>query len=105
MGADQPSYGCGMVWPGPAVPQVPIITKGGAPAEDIDARIKRELDNLARSIGRDAVNHLKEMYPAAMTAVTKNAEISLTNHVRNQINHHMKPVLALLIELKKNGTI
>jgi hypothetical protein len=75
------------------------------PAEDIDARLKKALDDLARNIGRSAVTHLKEMYPAALASVTKNAEISLTNHVRNNINLHMKPVLALLIELKKNGTI
>jgi hypothetical protein len=75
------------------------------PAEDIDTRLKRALDDLARNIGRSAVNHLKTMYPEALAAVTKNAERSLTNHVRNEINHHMKPVLALLIELRRNGSL
>lgn len=82
-----------------------FIQPTAAPAEDIDTRMKKALDDLARSIGRSAVNHLKEMYPDALKAVTKTAEVSLTNHVRNNINHHMKPVLALLIEMKKNGTI
>jgi len=71
------------------MPSVPIA----------EAILKRALDELAREIGRDAVNHLKQMYPAALDAVTKNAETSLTNHIRNNINHHMKPLLALLVEL------
>ncbi|WP_380784846.1 hypothetical protein [Sphingomonas sp. R86521] len=41
---------------------------------------------MARNIGREAVNHLKTMYPAALAAVPKGAETSLTNHIRNDIN-------------------
>lgn len=68
------------------------------PQEDLETRAKKELDKLARSIGRGAVNHLKDMYPDALKAVTKTAEVSLTNHVRNEINHHVRPLLMLLIE-------
>lgn len=73
------------------------------PGGDIDARAKKALDDLARMIGRSAVNHLKDMYPEAMAAVTKNAERSLTNHVRNEINYRMKPLLNILVEQKKRG--
>jgi hypothetical protein len=68
------------------------------PAEDDLERVKRALDEVARKIGRSSVNHLKEMYPDALAAVTKNAEVSLTNHVRNAINHHMRPLLEILVE-------
>lgn len=73
------------------------------PLSDED-RLKAALDHLARSIGRAAVNHLKAMYPAALKSVPKTAEVSLTNHIRNDINMHMRPVLALLVELKNEGT-
>lgn len=73
--------------------------------DDIDARAKKALDDVARKIGRSAVNHLKAMYPDAMNAVTKNAEVSLTNHVRNDINHHMRPLLSMLLEAYKRGLL
>lgn len=68
------------------------------PKDDLDKRAKKALDKLARSIGRAAVNHLKEMYPDALKAVTKTAEISLTNHIRNDVNYNIRPLLELLIE-------
>jgi hypothetical protein len=68
------------------------------PKDDLETRAKKELDKLARSIGRAAVNHLKEMYPDALKAVTKTAELSLTNHIRNDVNHHIRPLLMLLIK-------
>lgn len=64
---------------------------------DLDAKVKKALDDLARKIGRSAVNHLKDMYPEALASVTKNAEISLTNHVRNQINFEMQPIVKMLV--------
>lgn len=67
--------------------------------QDIEARMNKALDDLARAIGRSAVNHLKTMYPEAMAAVVKNAEVSLTNHVRNEINFHMRPLLATIRSL------
>lgn len=73
--------------------------------DDLDARAKQALDDVARKIGRAAVNHLKEMYPGAMEAVVKNAEISLTNHIRNDINYHMRPLLKMLVEAHKRGAI
>jgi hypothetical protein len=68
------------------------------PKDDLETRAKKELDKLARSIGRAAVNHLKEMYPDALKAVTKTAELSLTNHIRNDVNYHIRPLLMLLIK-------
>lgn len=66
---------------------------------------KKALDDMAREIGRSAVNHLKQMYPDALANVTKTAEISLTNHIRNQINWRLKPTLKLLLDLHKQGKI
>ena len=77
------------------IPTVPIA------AENVEAILKIALDELAREIGRDAVEHLKQMYPDALKVVTKNAEVSLTNHIRNNINYRMKPVLAVLGELSR----
>ena len=74
------------------------------PKDGLETRAKKELDKLARSIGRAAVNHLKEMYPVALKSVTKTAEISLTNHIRNDINHHIRPLLALLIKSGRGQT-
>lgn len=72
---------------------------------DLDAEGKKLLDQIAKDIGRSAVNHLKQMYPEALAGVTKNAEISLTNHVRNQINHHMRPLVERLVDQKKKGLL
>jgi hypothetical protein len=78
--------------------KVQAVQPVSGPAEDDLERVKRALDEVARKIGRSSVNHLKEMYPDALAAVTKNAEVSLTNHVRNAINHHMRPLLEILVE-------
>jgi len=50
----------------------------GPSEDDLNGRAKRALNEVARKIGRSSVNHLKEMYPEALTAVTKNAEVSGT---------------------------
>ena len=78
--------------------KVQAVQPASGSAEDDLERVKRALDEVARKIGRSSVNHLKEMYPDALAAVTKNAEVSLTNHVRNAINHHMRPLLEILVE-------
>ncbi len=84
-----------------------LIVPSAVPAiaDDLEARAKEALDNLARDIGRSAVNHLKAMYPEALAAVTANAERSLTNHVRNEINDRMRPILRLLIEAHRTGVL
>jgi len=74
-------------------------------AESPEARAKKILDTHARAIGRSAVNHLKEMYPEAMASVARSAEISLTNHIRNKINHDMKAAIMALVDIQKKGLL
>ena len=68
--------------------------------ESHEARARRLFDEMARNIGREAVNHLKTMYPAMLSeraAQTKSWETSLVNCVRNDINWRMRPLLMALI--------
>jgi hypothetical protein len=74
-----------------------VIDISSHKTEEVDAQLRQALDEIARSIGRAAVNHLKEMYPAALDAVTKNAEVSLTNFIRNRINFEMRPVIDVAV--------
>lgn len=88
------------------MPRRPSATRAEiAVVESPGARANKILDTHARKIGRSAVNHLKEMYPEAMAAVTKTAEISLTNHIRNEINHDMKAAIMALVEMQKRGLL
>ena len=63
--------------------------------DQMEQELRKALDDVARSIGRAAVNHLKEMYPPALAAVPKNAEVSLTNFIRNRINLEMRPIVKI----------
>ena len=82
-----------------ADPQVPaVIDITSDKIEEVETELRRALDQIARRIGRSAVNHLKEMYPAAMEAVPKNAETSLTNFVRNRINSEMLPLVNVALK-------
>ena len=76
-------------------------TRGGGKTETQEQRARRLCDDMARSIGREAVNHLKQMYPKALAAVTKSAETSLTNHIRNDINWRMRPLLMAMIAMHR----
>jgi hypothetical protein len=69
--------------------------------ETPEQRARRLFDEMARNIGREAVNHFKWMYPNAMKGVPKTAEISLVNHIRNDINYRMRPLLMAMIEMHK----
>ncbi len=80
---------------------LPIIS-GGTNTETKEQRARRLFDRMARSIGREAVNHLKTMYPDHLTErahASKSWETSLTNSVRNDINWHMRPLLMALIAM------
>lgn len=66
-----------------------------------EQRARRLFDEMARNIGREAVNHLKAMYPAALAAVPRAAELSLTNHIRNDINWRMRPLLMAMIAMHR----
>lgn len=69
--------------------------------ETPEKRARRLFDEMARNIGREAVNHLKSMYPAALATVPKTAELSLTNSIRNDINWRMRPMLVAMIAMHK----
>jgi hypothetical protein len=72
------------------------------PEESQERRARRLFDEMARNIGREAVNHLKTMYPEIITdrgRQSKSWETSLTNHVRNDINWRMRPLLMALIAI------
>lgn len=71
------------------------------PQESQERRARRLFDEMARNIGREAVNHLKTMYPAALAAVPKSAETSLTNRIRNDINWRMRPLLMAMIAMHR----
>ncbi len=72
--------------------------------ESQEARARRLFDEMARNIGREAVNHLKTMYPEILSDrawASKSWETSLTNHIRNDINWRMRPLLMALIAVHK----
>lgn len=75
--------------------------RGGPYEESPERRARRLFDEMARNIGREAVNHLKAMYPAALAAVPKTAELSLTNRIRNDVNWRMRPMLVAMIAMHK----
>jgi len=70
-------------------------------AETQEQRARRLFDEMARNIGREAVRHLKMMYPAGFEAVPKTAETSLVNHIRNDINWRMRPLLMAMIAMHR----
>ena len=82
---------------------LPVIS-GGTKTETKEQKARRMFDRIARSIGREAVNHLKTMYPDHLTEranASKSWETSLTNSVRNDINWHMRPLLMALIAMHR----
>lgn len=73
-----------------------------ADAETQEQRARRLFDEMARNIGREAVNHLKTMYPQIISEAGKSSkswETSLTNHIRNDINWRMRPLLMAMIAM------
>lgn len=70
--------------------------------ETHEQRARRLFDEMARNIGREAVNHLKMMYPHMLSeqaSVSKIWETSLVNTIRNDINWRMRPLLMALIAI------
>lgn len=68
--------------------------------ESHEKRARRLFDEMARNIGREAVNHLKTMYPEILSdqaRQSKSWETSLVNAIRNDINWRMRPLLMALI--------
>lgn len=79
----------------------PISLPAIPPRETPERRARRLFDEMARNIGREAVNYMKHMYPATFVDQPKTAEISLVNHIRNDINYRMRPLLMAMIEMHK----
>lgn len=72
--------------------------------ETQEQRARRLFDEMARNIGREAVNHLKTMYPHMLSdqaSASKIWELSLTNHVRNDINWRLRPLLMAMIAMHR----
>jgi hypothetical protein len=72
--------------------------------ESQERRARRLFDELARNIGREAVNHLKTMYPemlAERAGQSKSWETSMVNHIRNDINWRMRPLLMAMIAMHR----
>lgn len=72
--------------------------------ETTERRARRLFDEMARNIGREAVNHLKTMYPETLgerMLASKSWETSLTNTIRNDINYRMRPLLMAMIAMHR----
>lgn len=81
-----------------------LAKAGGAKPETQEQRARRLFDEMARNIGREAVNHLKTMYRETLgerMLASKSWETSLTNHVRNDINWRMRPLLMAMIAMHR----
>ena len=58
-----------------------------------DKDLDRELiGEVAMDIGKEAVSHLRIMYPDAYAALGKSGQTSLRNHVRNEIMASLKTI-------------
>lgn len=72
--------------------------------ESQEKRARRLFDEMARNIGRETVNYMKSMYPEIFTdraRQSKSWEISMTNHIRNDINWRMRPLLMAMIAMHR----
>ncbi|URI15928.1 hypothetical protein [Brevundimonas albigilva] len=70
--------------------------------ETQEQKARRLFDEMARNIGREAVNHLKTMYPHMLSDKARTSKIwetSLVNTVRNDINWRMRPLLMAMIAM------
>lgn len=70
--------------------------------ETHEHRARRLFDEMARNIGREAVNHMKTMYPHMLmpgARESKSWETSLVNHIRNDVNWRMRPLLMAMIAM------
>ena len=56
---------------------------------------------MARNIGRETVNYMKRMYPKTFVGQPSTAQLSMVNHIRNDINYRMRPLLMAMIAMHK----
>lgn len=72
--------------------------------ESQERRARRLFDEMARNIGREAVNYMKNMYPEIFSVrarESKSWETSMVNHIRNDINWRMRPLLMAMIAMHR----
>lgn len=84
--------------------QLPVQVVKQIASETQEQRARRLFDEMARNIGREAVNHLKEMYPDHLTdraRESKSWEKSMTNHIRNDVNFRMRPLLMAMFAMHR----
>lgn len=74
---------------------------GPKPVETAERRARRLFDEMARNIGRETVNYMKQMYPGTFAGQPSTAELSMVNHIRNDINYRMRPLLMAMIAMHK----
>lgn len=94
--------------PALAVPAEPasglVAARFDQAQESQEQRARRLFDEMARNIGRETVNHIKQMYPEILSdrgRQSKSWETSVTNHVRNDINWRMRPLLMAMIAMHR----
>lgn len=82
--------------------ELATVAVQGAAAESQKQRARRLFDEMARNIGREAVTHLKAMYPHMLSDAASQSKVwerSMTNHIRNDINWRMRPLLMAMIAM------
>lgn len=66
-----------------------------------ERRARRLFDEMHGTSAVKPSTTFKVMYPAALAAVPKGAETSLTNHIRNDINWRMRALLLAMIAMHR----
>lgn len=67
--------------------------------ETHEQRARRLFDEQARNVGRELVNYMKFMWPDVFVGKPSTFELSIVNHVRNDINWRMRPLLMAMIAM------
>lgn len=69
--------------------------------ETQEQRARRLFDEQARNVGRELVNYMKFMWPDVFAGKPSTFELSIVNHVRNDINWRMRPLLMAMIAMHR----
>lgn len=67
--------------------------------ETHEKRARRLFDEQARNVGRELVNYMKYHWPDVFADKPSTFELSIVNHVRNDINWRMRPLLMAMIAM------
>lgn len=69
--------------------------------ETQEKRARRLFDEQARNVGRELVNYMKFHWPDIFVGKAGTFELSIVNHVRNDINWRMRPLLMAMIAMHR----